>query len=56
MTAALYNFYGFMVIFKMSIDDWRKLNPRRFEELFQGSAVKRAKYEGLMRNIRFLNR
>jgi epoxyqueuosine reductase len=43
-------------IFKMSVDDWRKLNPRRFEELFQGSAVKRAKYEGLMRNIRFLNR
>jgi len=43
-------------IFAMTIDDWRKLTPRRFEELFQGSAVKRAKHEGLMRNIRFLNR
>lgn len=43
-------------IFEMTADDWRKLTPRRFEELFQGSALKRAKYEGLMRNIRFLNR
>jgi epoxyqueuosine reductase len=43
-------------IFEMTADEWRKLTPRRFEELFQGSAVKRAKYEGLMRNIRFLNR
>lgn len=43
-------------IFTMTADDWRKLTPRRFEELFVGSAVKRAKYEGLMRNIRFLNR
>jgi epoxyqueuosine reductase len=43
-------------IFEMSVDQWRKLTPRRFEELFQGSALKRAKHEGLMRNIRFLNR
>jgi len=43
-------------LFELTADDWRKLTPRRFEELFQGSAVKRAKYEGLMRNIRFLNR
>jgi len=42
-------------IFEMTADNWRKLTPRRFEELFQGSAVKRAKHEGLMRNIRFLN-
>ena len=43
-------------IFEMTVENWRKLTPRRFEELFQGSAVKRAKHEGLMRNIRFLNR
>lgn len=43
-------------IFSMTVDDWRKLTPRRFDELFRGSAVMRAKYEGLMRNIRFLNR
>jgi epoxyqueuosine reductase len=42
-------------IFEMSAEEWRKLTPRQFEDLFQGSAVKRAKYEGLMRNIRFLN-
>lgn len=43
-------------LFGMTVEEWRKLTPRRFEELFPGSAVKRAKHEGLMRNIRFLNR
>lgn len=41
-------------IFSMSVDDWRKLTPRRYEELFRGSAVKRTAYDGLMRNVRFL--
>jgi epoxyqueuosine reductase len=42
-------------LFHMTVDDWRHLTPRKFEELFQGTPVKRAGYEGLMRNIRFLN-
>jgi epoxyqueuosine reductase len=42
-------------IFHMTVDDWRRLTPRKFEELFQGTPVKRTGYEGLMRNIRFLN-
>lgn len=32
--------------------DWRTLTPEKYRSLFKGSAVKRAKYEGLMRNIR----
>ena len=31
---------------------WRALTPEAYRRLFKGSAVKRAKYEGLMRNIR----
>lgn len=30
---------------------WSSLTPERYRTLFAGSAVKRAKYEGLMRNI-----
>lgn len=35
----------------MSPADWRALTPERYREIFRGSAVKRAKYDGLMRNI-----
>ena len=31
--------------------DWRALTREQYQQLFRGSAVKRAKYEGLMRNI-----
>ncbi len=31
---------------------WQQLTEEQYRELFRGSAVKRAKYEGLMRNIR----
>lgn len=36
----------------MTPDDWQRLTPELYRVLFKGSAVKRAKYEGLMRNIR----
>ena len=36
----------------MRRDDWRRLSVDDYRRLFKGSAVKRAKYEGLMRNIR----
>ncbi len=36
----------------MSRDQWHQLSREEFQQLFKGSAVKRAKYEGLMRNIR----
>ena len=36
----------------MTSEDWEKLTVEEYRTLFKGSAVKRAKYEGLMRNIR----
>jgi epoxyqueuosine reductase len=38
----------------MTRQDWVDLNQDRFDRLFEGSAVKRAKYTGLRRNIDFL--
>lgn len=39
----------------LSRRDWLELTEDVFGRLFKKSAVKRVKYEGLMRNIRFLN-
>ena len=46
------------ILFKPSEDfmnmqpsDWRKLTVEKYRSLFKGSAVKRAKYDGLIRNI-----
>lgn len=36
----------------MSPSDWQNLTAEKYRSLFKGSAVKRAKYEGLMRNVR----
>ena len=36
----------------MDMDKWRNLTIEQYRTLFKGSAVKRAKYEGLMRNIK----
>jgi len=41
-------------ILTMSADQWHHLTPERFEELFAGTPVMRAKYDRFMRNIRFL--
>lgn len=35
----------------MTKDDWQSLTEEDYRRLFKGSAVKRAKYSGLMRNI-----
>lgn len=35
----------------MQPSDWQDLTPERYRSLFRGSAVKRAKFEGLRRNI-----
>lgn len=35
----------------MTPQDWSQLTREKYTELFRGSPVKRAKYEGLMRNI-----
>ena len=36
----------------MTTAHWKNLTPDDYRRLFKGSAVKRAKYEGLLRNIR----
>jgi epoxyqueuosine reductase len=41
-------------LLNMKVNDWENLKLEKFNELFRNSAVKRTKYEGLMRNIRFL--
>lgn len=38
-------------LLKMKAGDWKDLTIEQYRTLFRGSAVKRAKYEGLMRNI-----
>ena len=40
----------------MSPGDWQQLSVEHYRTLFKGSAVKRAKYEGLMRNITCVTR
>ena len=35
----------------MTRADWQQLTVEQYRTLFKGSAVKRTKYEGLMRNI-----
>jgi len=39
----------------MTNDKWSRLTPDDYRRIFKGSAVKRVKYEGLMRNIRAVN-
>lgn len=40
----------------MKKKEWEELTEDVFRDLFRNSAVKRTKYEGLMRNIRFLGK
>jgi epoxyqueuosine reductase len=42
-------------LLKMTNKDWQELTEEKFNGLFEGSAVKRAKYKGLKRNIEFLD-
>lgn len=41
-------------LLSMNKEKWQQLSPEGFRRMFRKSAVKRTKYEGLMRNIRFL--
>lgn len=41
-------------LFSLTTSDWEDLSHDLFDELFRRSAVKRTKYEGLKRNIRFI--
>lgn len=42
------------LLFDLTKNDWEDLTEELYRELFRGSAVKRAKFEGLKRNIQFI--
>ena len=42
-------------LLSMTWEDWRHLTLEQYRTLFKGSAVKRAKYEGLTRNIKAIS-
>ncbi len=41
-------------ILTFNIKDWNELTEERFREIFRHSPLKRSKYEGIRRNLRFL--
>ena len=41
-------------LLSMKKDDWHSLSEEQYKTIFKGSAVKRAKYSGLMRNIKII--
>ena len=41
-------------LLQMTAKEWQEITKEVFDDLFEGSAVKRTKYEGLSRNIKFL--
>lgn len=41
-------------LLEMSRDEWMNLDEQKFNEFFEGSAVKRARFTGLRRNLDFL--
>ncbi|MBS1569565.1 MAG: tRNA epoxyqueuosine(34) reductase QueG [Bacteroidetes bacterium] len=43
-------------LMELSAAEWNEMTEERFEKLFFGSPVKRTKYAGLMRNVRYLNK
>lgn len=45
-------FHPSPLLLQMKKEDWHTLTEEHYKTLFKGSAVKRVKYEGLMRNIR----
>ncbi|MGB2348768.1 MAG: tRNA epoxyqueuosine(34) reductase QueG, partial [Flavobacteriaceae bacterium] len=42
-------------LLSMTKKDWEEITQETFNKVFKNSAVKRTKYSGLTRNIRFLN-
>lgn len=42
-------------LLSMSKEDWKEITLETFNEVFRNSAVKRTKFKGLKRNLKFLN-
>jgi epoxyqueuosine reductase len=43
------------MLLELKSNDWKELNEEAFNQLFKHSAVKRTKFTGLQRNIKFLS-
>ena len=43
-------------ILSFTKEDWKNLDEERFDEIFQASAIKRTKYQGIKRNLDFITR
>ena len=43
-------------ILEMNPDEWQEITEEVFKDIFRRSAVKRTKYEGLKRNLRFIRK
>jgi epoxyqueuosine reductase len=41
-------------LMNLSREDWHSMDKPTFNELFRNSAVKRTRFEGLKRNLKFL--
>ena len=41
-------------LFEMTKKDWSELKEETFEKLFQSTPVKRTKFKGLKRNLKFI--
>ncbi len=44
------------LLLSLKYDDWQNLSKQTFNKIFKNSAVKRTKYEGLTRNIKYATR
>ncbi len=42
------------LLLELQRNDWKNINKQKFDNIFRKSAVKRTKYEGLMRNINYV--
>jgi epoxyqueuosine reductase len=40
-------------VLSFSFEDWKSLNKETFNSIFKESAIKRSKWEGMMRNIAY---
>jgi epoxyqueuosine reductase len=43
-------------LLNLGMQEWEEMSKEKFEELFRHSPLRRAKYEGLRRNIKFLSK
>ncbi|MFA5575453.1 MAG: tRNA epoxyqueuosine(34) reductase QueG [Brumimicrobium sp.] len=43
-------------LLNLNVDEWKELTNEIFQEIFKQSAVKRTKFEGLHRNLKFINK